>query len=118
MKIIKKDEYIPTQEDRDDEDYEPLLTLEEQTEPVTLELTTPIEIDGVETSEITINAPTTKSLLKAQESKSSSRNKKVSDASRTKSFFAECCGCAPDVIEQLHVRDFNRLAAVVWGFTE
>ena len=114
MRIITKEEIIVTTLTPDDEDYEPLLTIEEQIEGVVLELTTPVELDGVPTGELTVKPPLAEELLDgADAGRKSSKN-----SARTVSLLAKSCGVPPKTIQKLHGRDLNRLATVVGAFTE
>ena len=116
MRVISKTEYIPTEEDRDDEDYEPLLSIEEQSEPVTLELTIPVESSGEMINELTVNPPRAKNVLK---SKSRSKNKKDGEeTTRTDEFFAKACNVPIETIENLLLKDLNRLGNLIMAFTE
>ena len=49
MRIITKEEKVRTELTVDDEDYQPLLSIDEQIEGVVLELSRPVEMDGVPT---------------------------------------------------------------------
>lgn len=115
MRVITKTEYVPTEEDREnDPNYTPLLTMEEQTEPVTLELNEPVEANGEMINELTINPPRAKSVLKSR-----SRNKKGEEESiRTDEFFARACNVPVETIGNLLIKDLNRLGDIIRAFTE
>ena len=115
MRVIAKTEYIPTEEDREDEDYEPLLSIEEQSEPVTLELTTPVESSGEMINELTVNPPRAKNVLK---SRSRRNSKGDEETTRTDEFFAKACNVPIETIGNLLVKDLNRLGNLIMAFTE
>ena len=113
MRIITKEEIIMFSLPPEDEDYQPLLTIEEQIEGVVLELTTPVELDGVPTGELTVKPPIAEDLLNGADAVRGKKN-----SARTVSLLAKSCGVPPKTIQKLHGRDLNRLATVVGAFTE
>ena len=115
MRIITKEEQIRTELTVDDDNYQPLLSIEEQIEGVVLELTRPVEMDGVPTSELTVNSPTPADIIGSE---SRRQRGKDTDTERSVALFAKACGVAPEVIQSLHIRDYSRLATVVAAFTE
>lgn len=113
MKRIDKDQKIwtPDENTPENEDYEPLFEGEEYNAPVVLELTKPIPILEVETTELTINPPTTADMLEARTGKGKIEVRSVK-------YFAQCCNVPLDAIRSLHARDFNRIGSVIANFTE
>ena len=110
MKRITSEEYIPTREDRKEDDYQPLFTGDEYGQPALLELTTSVEIAGVPTKEITINAPTVDQQMALTDSKGPVGR-------RTKKLIAECCNVPVEIIGNLHARDLNRISDIISNFT-
>ena len=86
-----------------------ILTLDEQREPVEIELTLPIplEIAGEEITSLKMNPPTGATLAKVQSG---------TDAQRTIGSLAVACNVRAEVIEALHIRDFNRVSAIFLAF--
>jgi len=112
MRKISKSEYIPNRNNQDGEEFEPFLSPEDQVEGVILELTVPIPFaDKEELKELTINPPTGGQLTRNQ-------GMKGSEGSRTNRFFAECCNVTATEIQALHLRDYTRLGAIIWGFSD
>ena len=115
MRIITKEEKVRTELTVDDEDYQPLLSIDEQIEGVVLELSRPVEMDGVPTTELTVNAPTPDDIIASESRK---QRGKDTDTERSIAVFSRACGVAPEVIKKLHIRDYTRLATVVAAFTD
>ena len=114
MRVISKTEYIPTEEDREEDDYEPLLTIEEQSEPVIFELTSPVESSGEMINELTVNPPRVKNVLRGGR-----KSKKQDDNDpKTEEFFAKACNVPVATIEELLLKDLNRLGDLIRAFTE
>ena len=108
MKVFTADELL----ERDDDDDTPLLTPDEQTQPVTLHLTQAITTsEGAELDELIIQPPTTKDMLRFQ-------RMKIDETKRSLLWFSAMTGQAPETIEELHLRDFRRLSAIVWAFSD
>lgn len=115
MRVIEKTEYIPTEEDRDNDDYKPLLTIEEQAEPVVFELTTPVESSGEMINELTVNPPVTKNVLKPRSRIHSKNNE---ESTRTDEMLAKACNVSVETIGNILVKDLNRLGNLIMAFTE
>ena len=116
MRTILKTEYIPTEEDRENDDYEPLLTLEEQSEPVVFELTAPVDHSGEKINELTVNPPKVKNAL--SRNNRGKNNQSSNDDPQTQQFFAKICNVPVATIEELLLKDLNRLGNLVMAFTE
>ena len=112
MKRISKDQVkIWTPDEFDHDEYEPLLTGEEYNEPVVLELTRPVLVLEVETTELSINPPTGGQMLEARTGTGKLKT-------RSEKYFAQCCNVPISVIQALHARDVNRIGDVVANFTQ
>ena len=111
MLKIPKTKKFASRAARDRDQAPPLLSLEEQADPVILEVSFPIEVDGAQLEEITITPPTGDDILDAQARESDSKESQ-------KKSLARATGLSPDTVGKLHARDFTRLADIFWAFTE
>ena len=111
MRRISKDERFASRAARGQGDAPPILTLEDQMGPVTLELSRPIEVDGVSTTEIEIIAPTVDDILDAQSGDGTTKEARIRNLVRA-------TGIPPEPLKSLHGRDFTRLLDIYWAFTE
>lgn len=107
MRTFKKEETFPTPDERG---TNPLLSIEEQLEDVALELTRPISVDGQQTTEIIITAPTVDDIIDARSRDGNSRDAQLRSLTKA-------TGIPPEALRELHARDFNRLTELYWGFT-
>ena len=103
-KIFERDDDLRIDED------ESLLTADEVIEPVGLELTKPIEVNGVETEMLIIHPLTGKGLRAAR------RSKQASDVDTFFKMAEQCCQCPVKELEELHTRDIRRLSTVIGAF--
>ena len=107
MRTFKKDEIFPTPTERGNN---PLLTIEEQLEDVALDLTRPISVDGTETHQVIISAPTVDDLIEARSPEGNAKDTQLRSLTKA-------TGLPPEAIRELHARDFTRLTELYWGFT-
>ena len=87
---------------------EPLLTLEEQIETVVFELTKEIEVNGVPTKELELNAPSALALSLASKIKK--------DDDRLFATMSKYVECKPSDLHPLHARDLRRLTNLMDAF--
>ena len=115
MKRIEKNEKIWVPGEEQEPGYEALFAGDEYDQPVALELTRPVLIETIDQdnpqTELPINPPSTPQMLQARAGNGSVQVRSVQ-------YFAQCCKVAPDVIDSLHARDFNRIGLVVANFTD
>ena len=107
MRKISVDEKLPNEAEI--AAGQAVLSLEEQRQPVEIELTVEIglEIAGEQISALTMSPPTGAMLAQVQAG---------SDTQRTIQSLAIACNVNAKVIENLHLRDFNRVSAVFIAF--
>ena len=110
MRRFLKQEQFASRAARDRGEADPLLTIEEQLDSVALELTKPINVDGKDTTEIVINAPTVDDLLDVQNREGNPKETQLRG-------LTNATGIPPEALRQLHPRDFTRLSELYWGFT-
>ena len=107
MKILKRTQRIPPRTDPT-----PLLTIEEQLEPVKIELIQEVEADGQPINEIVLRVPQNRDMLDAQLTP-----ERTPDT--TYKILAKACdGVPPETIEALHPRDLDYLTRHYWAYQE
>lgn len=109
-RTIKKHEMFPSQREVQRGNAESILSLEDQREPVILELSHPAKLDGMDVTEITVKCPSVGQILESQGQEERTKDSEIRALVRVTEW-------PPEALEALHVRDFLRLQALYWAFT-
>ena len=109
-KVFKRDDDITPPDPRQGDP--PLLTADEQGQPVEVELIRPIEVDGQEVTSIMINPAnmSTDMMLRYQQLQGT-------DAIKTLRWICECTQLAEHDIKKMLPADYRRVATAVGAFT-